>query len=156
MGFLVYYLQYMRNLGITSILGLSLLAVLGGGCGGQEPRGSLAPPKTQVGPSTLPLSDCKDANNVFACILDRAMDAKDPSVCATAGEEKRMNCVRAYVEITGAPVECRVFMDPKFRAECEKAYSSVTSAPSDGASTATSSAAFGSDGLHIDQTNNKQ
>lgn len=103
------------------------------------------------------LPDCKEASNVFACILDRSMEAKDPSYCESAGEDKRMNCVEAYAEITGSPVECRVFTDPKFRVECEKAFSSVTSAPSAGdpaqsASAATSaSSVYGSDGLRLDR-----
>ena len=153
MGFPVILSLYMRNLGKASILGLALFVCLGAGCGSQGGQRGLTPPEASAGKSDIPLSDCKGASNVFACILDRAMNEKDPSLCASAGDDKRMNCVRAYVEITGAPVECKVFTDPKFRAECEKVYSSVTSAPVGGGKAATSSAAFGSDGLRIDQLN---
>lgn len=138
----------MINIGKLSIVCLAVIVIFGGGCSKQEKSKSIAPANS----GTISLAECKNSTNPFACIVDRSMQANDPSLCASAGEEKRMNCVKAYVEITGAPIECIVLSDPKFRAECEQSFSSLTTVPSTANTTnRPTTSTFDTNGLRIDQ-----
>jgi len=63
--------------------------------------------------------NCEQAQFPFACYLDKAMAANDPDLCLKAGLGKQRNCLEAYAEIKGAPVDCAKLDDAGLRFDCE-------------------------------------
>jgi len=123
------------------------ISLTGWGCKRQA-----SPAQQQSAKSAPAIEKCQKANQPFACILDAAMAADDPTLCVYAGEAKRMNCLNGYMEITGAPVACEVIQDPKFNAECTQSLGSITAAKpaSASASSSTANPLKAQDGLKID------
>jgi len=93
---------------------------------------------------------CEKAEQPFACVLDQAMAARDPNICAAAGEVKRVTCLEAYAEILSEPVACAAVKDPKFKFDCLQAQSSATAPEPATTSTAPSNPMENADGLKID------
>ncbi len=69
--------------------------------------------------------DCATAQVPFACYLDKAMAAKDPNLCLSAGAAKKMDCLEAYKEILGVEVDCAVIQDADFQRECMMASQNI-------------------------------
>ncbi|MDD2785305.1 MAG: hypothetical protein PHS79_00255 [Patescibacteria group bacterium] len=65
------------------------------------------------------LNDCAQAEYPFACFLDRTMNANDPNLCADAGAEKRVDCLKAYAEIKVTEIDCSRILSPDFQLECQ-------------------------------------
>lgn len=72
---------------------------------------------------------CANAQYPFACYLDKAMAAGDPSLCRNAGFGKVGDCLRAYSEILEIDVKCSEFQDPTFEVECLKAFQRIKTQP---------------------------
>jgi len=131
---------------ITSVL---TLVLFGWGC-----KQAANTPQQEAAKGLPGVEKCQNAAQPFACIVDAAMAANDPTLCIGAGEDKRINCLEAYQEITGVPVLCDVIQDLKFKSECTKALGSVTDTMSAAVATTTTSAANtleAADGLKIDR-----
>ncbi|MFA6504439.1 MAG: hypothetical protein WCT54_05990 [Patescibacteria group bacterium] len=65
--------------------------------------------------------DCAQVEYPFACFLDRAMNANDPNLCADAGAEKRVDCLKACAEIKVTEIDCPRISSPDFQLECQTA-----------------------------------
>lgn len=66
-------------------------------------------------------ASCETAQYPFACYLDKAMAAKDPNLCNTAGPAKRIDCLNAYAEILGVALDCNLIKDIDFKTSCQAA-----------------------------------
>lgn len=66
-----------------------------------------------------PLADCQNSQFHFACVLDKAMAAKDPSICAQVEQEKAMTCVAGYEEIIGSEVACEDLKNSILISDCK-------------------------------------
>jgi len=86
---------------------LSFLAMMGFGCA--KKAAIIASP-----------ANCQKAEYPFACVLDKAMAAKDPSLCVEAGDEKIANCINGYQEVTGLKINCAELKNPATAAACER------------------------------------
>ena len=135
------------NMSKASIITCVLtLALFGWGC-----NKAINTTQQQAVKSVPGVEKCQNSAQPFACIVDASMAANDPTLCIAAGEEKRVNCLSAYEEITGAPVPCEIISDAKFKAECEKYLGSVTEMkPNTAATTSTAQPLEDANGLKID------
>ncbi|MFZ6015778.1 MAG: hypothetical protein ACOYUZ_05520 [Patescibacteria group bacterium] len=95
-----------------AFLSLILLIIIGGGCFGKTEKTTIISDK----------SNCETSEFRFACYLDRAMSAGDPSLCVDLGIDKRLNCLASYAEIMEAEIDCRSLKDPDFITECEMSF----------------------------------
>lgn len=112
---------------ILLIVGLAVMATFGWGCSRQTQRSQpSAATGTDAMRDVVLDGDCSKAKYQFACYLDNAMAKGDPESCALAGLDKRLDCLEAYQEIKGVPVECNVLTDATFRVQCLKSMGSVT------------------------------
>ncbi|MFA6447179.1 MAG: hypothetical protein WCW31_02875 [Patescibacteria group bacterium] len=64
-------------------------------------------------------SGCEKAQYPFACVLDKAMAAKDVSICTQVEREKVMTCVEGYEEIIGSKVACEDLKNPVSISDCK-------------------------------------
>lgn len=67
-------------------------------------------------------TDCQKAQYPFACVLDKAMAAKDPSLCIEAGNDRIMTCISGYEEVTGIKINCAELKNPAVAAACVQAH----------------------------------
>lgn len=100
---MIYFGHMKRGLVIL----IPLLALVGFGCA-----------RTATNDVT---SECQKAQYPFACVLDKAMAAKDPSICAQIEREKVMICVAGYEEIIGSKVACEDLKNPVSISDCKLA-----------------------------------
>ncbi len=105
----------MRRLKVISLCLLACLMTVGVGCKGKNKEPQAWAPNSDV----VTDGDCSKAKYAFACYLDMAMAKNDPNTCAET-TEKRMDCLLAYEEIKGMPVDCGSLQDQGFKSECVK------------------------------------